>query len=404
MGKQYDKAVSMKEPDRAIRECKRGVSHKATPVDWYLHSLTKAKILRDDLLKGRYKLRPGQKVQIYRPKRREAIAPYFRDRVWQQSMCNNGVYEDLTRRNIYDNIACQKGKGVDMAIRRVIKKLQKLHREAEGEPIYGYHLDIRGFFPNTPHREIMKLDEARIMEEKFLPYLYEIACSVKDERPPEELAKDPFGERGTGLGSRINQISQVALLDKLDHEILRTGVEYIRYNDDFLLLSTEKEALNKAKETVYCGAALLGLHATDKNGLFNVKQGFTFIGKRFILTETGKIHLRLRKGAMQDERQTLRMLKADLDAGHTNMDHIHAHYQSWVANAEYAGDAPIRAMDKFYAETFREKPVYKRSRRHLYGNHKKRKPPESGAPQKKRPAPDDGGEAAGNAGISGHPQ
>lgn len=60
----------MRELCRAIKECKKGVSYKDGPMDWYIHSLTKAKALKDDIEKGRYKLRPGTLVKIYRPKPR----------------------------------------------------------------------------------------------------------------------------------------------------------------------------------------------------------------------------------------------------------------------------------------------------------------------------------------------
>lgn len=374
MGIEFEKAKSMKELDKDIRQCKRGSSQKDTPVDWYLHSLTRSKALKDDVTNGNYHMRPGRKVQIYRPKRREAIAPWFRDRVWQRAMCNCGVYQDLTKSNIYDNIACQKGKGVDLAIRRIVRKLQKLYSHSGGAQIYGIHLDIRKFFPSTPQSEVLRLDQRKVREECFLPYLQELIQSVQDQRSEKEISEDPFGARGTGLGSQINQLNQVALLDRIDHEIIHLGVEYMRYNDDFLILSTEKQKLNAAKRVIVSMTSELGLEVTDKTGLFNVKQGFTFIGKRFILTDTGKIHIRLRREAMKDERQTLRILKHDLDMGLTDEGHIKRHYQSWVANAEYAGDAPIRAMDKFYTELFRKKPEYKRKRRYLYGknNYQKR--------------------------------
>lgn len=146
----FGKAVSMDELCKAAKECRRGVSNKVGPVDFNLHRLSSCKRLKDDIMSGRYKIRPGTKVIVYRPKRRVATAPWFRDRVWQRSMCNNGVYEDLTRSFILENIACQKGKGADMAIRRVVKMLQRLHRKEPGATVYGVHLDVKSIF--RPHR------------------------------------------------------------------------------------------------------------------------------------------------------------------------------------------------------------------------------------------------------------
>jgi len=373
MGEQFNQAVSLKELGKSIRKGRRSNPNKAVAVEWDLRRYTKAKGLRDDLLSGRYRMRKGYPVHIYRPKPRMAIAPWFRDQVWQRSMCENGLYTDLTRSAIYHNMACQKGKGTDLAIRRIVKMLQTLHREGGEEPVRGIHLDIHKYFPSTPHRAVLALDEERVNEPLFLPYVTELATSLEDPRSSEEVEADPFGPRGTGLGSQINQINQVMLPDRLDHEIIRLGVKYLRYNDDFLILSRDREALRQAVELVRERAKATGLTVTDKAGVFQAVRGFTFIGKRFILTETGKVVIRLRRGAMQEERRTLRMLKGDLDAGRCSWEHIRAHYQSWAANAEYAGDAPIRAMDKFYTQLFREKPRYKRCRRYLYGDRKKHK-------------------------------
>jgi hypothetical protein len=133
------------------------------------------------------------------------------------------------------------------------------------------------------------------------------------------------------------------------------------------VLSHDKEALKKTRELIRRDLEDLGLTMTDKAGLFRADQGFYFLRKRFIMTKTGKIIIRLHPRALAEERQVLRKLKKDLDAGLITMEYVQDHYQSWVANAEYAGDAPIRAMDKFFTQTFRVKPKYKRKKRYLYG-------------------------------------
>lgn len=387
MGEQYDSAVSMNELCRAARQCKKGVARKDGPLDFYLKRVAKCQALREELTTGTYKMRTGTKVQIYRPKRREARAPYYRDRVFQRSMCNNGVYHDLTKSLIMDNVACQKGKGTHMAIKRVIRMLQRLHRQDPGAKIYGTHLDIRKYFPTTPHGEVKKLDRGKITEERFIDYLDEIIESSKDERLAEEIVADPFGERGTELGSQINQLNQVALLDGLDHELKSFCRNYIRYNDDFLILDHNIETVLKARETIEKHLKGIGLTMTDKSGIFDARKGgFYFLRKRFIITGSGKIVLRLHRKALAEERKTLRGLKRGVDQGVRTMDDVKRHYQSWIANAEYAGDAPIRAMDHFYTVTFRRRPEYKRSRRHLYGDCKKKQRKDQGAGKRERQA------------------
>lgn len=370
MGEQFDRAVSMTELTRAIRECRRGVSYKDGPTDWYIHSYTKAKTLRDDILRGRYRLRPGTTVQIYRPKRREAVAPWFRDRVWQRSMCNNGVYDDLTRGLVYDNYACQKDKGTDLAIRRTVLALREIYCEDGSNDGWGVHKDITKYFPSTPQDEIKDLDRERIREPLYLPFLDEIVESVEDKRAPEIIAADPFGKRGTGLGSQINQLNQVALLDGIDHALLSFCGHSERYMDDFLILDKEKSACVRASETIDRMLAEKGLRGVNKEGYFRLRDGFYFLRHFFLLTDSGRVIVRLHPDALRDERHTLQGMKRALERGETDMQHIRVHYQCVISQFNYCtGDGAIRAMDQFYTHLFREKPIYKRERRHFYGNH-----------------------------------
>lgn len=317
-------------------------------------------------------------------------------------MCNNGVYEDLTRGFITENMACQKGKGTDLAVRTAIQMLQELYREVPGATIWGEHLDIRKFFPSTPQEEIKALDRERITEPLFLPYLFEIIDMQQDPRGVEEITADPYGKRGTGLGSQINQLNQVALPDELDHKIKAICPHYIRYNDDFLLLDHSKETILSARAITEKWLAGKGLEMQDKGGLFRAQDGFYFLRKKFILKESGKIIIRLHPKALAEERETLRSLKRLVDKGERSMEQVKAHYQSWIANAEYAGDGPIRTMDKFYTTLFRQRPEYKRKRRYLYGNRHvtKRKDPPAGG--RERAADGAKRDAGGPSGLRGH--
>ena len=84
MGNQFNRAITMNELHKANMQCKKGVLDKDAPVDWFLHSITKIKKLKDDIENNKYKVRKGTTVLIFRPKKREATAPSYRDRVWQR--------------------------------------------------------------------------------------------------------------------------------------------------------------------------------------------------------------------------------------------------------------------------------------------------------------------------------
>lgn len=404
MGEQFDKASSLHELCKGAKKCKKNVSRKNYVMQFFITRVSSCTRLRDEILTRRYKPRKGRKVKVFRPKKRIATAPWQRDRVWQRSMVDNGVYDDLTRGFIPNNFACQRNtdkykKGTDAAIRSVISGLQTLHRMAPGKPIFGKHLDIKKFFPSTPHEEIRKLDQEKVTDKEFIPFLNQIIDSNEDERLQEEIDSDPFGTRGTGLGSQINQIHQVALPDHIDHTISEMCPFYYRYNDDFLILDHDKELILRATEIIRTELEKMGLTMTDKGGTFKAQNGFYFLRKKFIISDTGKIIIRLHPRALKEERDALRCLKREVDEGKRTMAFVRMHYQSFIANAEYAGDGPIRAMDEFYIKTFREHPVYKRKKRYLYGRNPNTGSASDAARKRKQEAQRGSGGFAGETGI-----
>ena len=51
---------------------------------------------------------------------------------------------------IYDNYACQKGKGTDFARNRLKELLRRYYRK-HGNTGYVYQFDIKGYYPNMSH-------------------------------------------------------------------------------------------------------------------------------------------------------------------------------------------------------------------------------------------------------------
>lgn len=105
--------------------------------------------------------------------------------------------------------------------------------------------------------------------------------------------------------------------------------------------------------------------------------------------------------------ETLRQIQGWLTKDEKRYSERFGPHQSWIANAEYAGDSPIRAMDRFYTQLFRRHPRYKRKKRYLYGDdtNTRRKARESGARKQKaqeRERRSEGqGRVYGDPGLSG---
>ena len=146
----YDKVLTYGNMRRALNKVCRDVRWKDSVVGYELHATRNTYQLIDELKRGAYKISPYQRFTIYEPKKRDIVATRIRDRQIQMALCDGGLYEDITEHFIYDNCACQIGKGTDFALKRVKTHLRKFYQKHSKEG-WVLKLDIKQFFPSTKH-------------------------------------------------------------------------------------------------------------------------------------------------------------------------------------------------------------------------------------------------------------
>lgn len=129
MGKQFDEAIQFGALYKALKKCCRGVRWKPSTAGYEHYALANTYRLRQELLHGSYKLSSYQRFTIREPKVRDIVATRLRDRQFQRALCDAVLYPSITRSFIYDNGACQRGKGVDFALDRMTAHLQQYYRE-----------------------------------------------------------------------------------------------------------------------------------------------------------------------------------------------------------------------------------------------------------------------------------
>lgn len=72
-----------------------------------------------------YRMKGYYHFTIYEPKKREIYAAHYQDRVVLHCICDEVLNPILWKRLIYDNAACQKGKGTHFALDRFSLFLRK---------------------------------------------------------------------------------------------------------------------------------------------------------------------------------------------------------------------------------------------------------------------------------------
>lgn len=281
---------------KGLKSSCKNVRWKDSTTGYEANGLKNTYRLREDLLSGKYKIQPYQTFIIFEPKEREIVATRIRDRQFQHALVDEVVYEQLTKSFIADNCACLRGRGIDYCLNRTTKHLTQYYRE-NGYEGWVYKLDIKSYFKTIPHDEVKKVIADRIKDPRVQQFLFDIVDSYP-------------GNAGLGLGSQVNQLLALALLDKMDHfikEQLKIK-HYVRYMDDFVLIHHDKDYLRKCAAEIEAHLNGLGLNLNKKKTMMlPLQQGFVLLKWKFMLKPSGKIIRRMNHKKIRKQKK--KMLK-----------------------------------------------------------------------------------------------
>lgn len=335
----YDEACSFGALYKALKECCRNVRWKDSVVGYEANGLKNTLELSERLKNGAYKISKYQEFTVHEPKERTILASRIVDRQFQRSLCDCGLYEDITEHLIRDNSACQTGRGVDDALGRMKAHLQRHYRKfgAEG---WVLKCDIHHFFPEINH------DVAKAAVRKY----------VSDAKAAEAICDviDSFGgDKGIGLGSQISQLIALLVLNDMDHLIKeRLRVHgYIRYMDDFILIHEDRDFLEICLTCVRVILRDLGFQLNHKTQIFPLKQGVKFLQWKFSLTNTGKVLMHMDNAKVTKQRRRLRKLWEREQAGTVAEGATEESLRAFIANARRGDTWKIQqAMKQYYHE------------------------------------------------------
>lgn len=321
----------------SMTKCKSGVMWKDSVANFVLNGIKEVGKFSDDLHTGKYKERPHKYFEVTCPKRREIMSISFRDRVYQRSLNDVGIYPAMVKSLIHDNAACQQGKGTDFAQSRFKCHLQRFYRK-HGRNGYVLKLDIRGYYPNMRH-DVVKAKFKKQLDQN----VYEKAEVILDGFP---------NDVGFNPGSQIIQIAGITVLDDLDHYIKeRMRMRYyVRYMDDMLIIGESESKLQIIKEEIAEQLAKIGFELHPKKSkIIPLTKSIRFLGFDFRLTDTGKVILILDADRVRAERKKLFRLVRLAKDGKLSREKVDQCYQSWRNHASKGKSWHLlQNMDKYY--------------------------------------------------------
>lgn len=322
MDRTIEHAIAFSELYKGLKKSCRNVRWKDSVSGYEANGLKNTYELRQSLLNGTYRISGYQRFHIHEPKEREIVATRIKDRQFQRSLCDNVLYPQITRSFIRDNCACQRGKGVDDALDRLNVHLRRYYRK-HGASGWVLKCDIRHYFAETPHEVAKEAIRKRLTDKRAAYYTDAIIDSFG-------------GSMGIGLGSQVSQITELAVLDDLDHYIKeRLRIKhYLRYMDDFILIHEDRAVLENALKVIVEKLAALGLTLNSKTQIYPLKQGIIWLKWRFILTDTGKVVRRISNQSVVRERRKLKRMAKLAIAGRIPAEALSESFVTWKAHAQ----------------------------------------------------------------------
>ena len=299
-------------------KCRRGVSWKPTVLHFILNDVTEVFRMSEKLKDGRWKSSRPKPILITYPKVREGLSIPFKDRVYQRSINDLSLYPQCTRSFIFDNCACQKGKGTSFARRRMKEHLRRWFMK-HGDDGWVLQIDVKSYYPTMDHQTVYS-EFARYVP----PDVHEMVTDV--------LRAQYVGDTGFNPGSQMVQIAGISVLNRVDHfikEKLRVK-HYIRYMDDFFILveTFEQADFILSKVSQKLSELKFRVHP-KKTHIKPLSDGFDFLGFTYRMTETGKIVMTVKSDIVRHEKRKLRRLVALAKKGGITPGKVQECYDSW---------------------------------------------------------------------------
>jgi RNA-directed DNA polymerase len=263
VGGLFDQFCSFRNLLAAYQKARRGTRKNHATSEFFLNLEYELFEIQESLTQMTYYPEDYQYFQIYDPKERTISVAPFRDRVVHHALVN--VLEPIYERCfIYDSYATRKGKGTHKALRQAQRYLKRTG--------WFFKTDISKYFDSIRHDVLMEILSSKIKDKQILEITDRIIRNG--------------GTDGVGLpiGNLTSQFFANVYLNKFDHFVKQElrFKEYIRYMDDFVLFSSDKERLKGARSDLEAYLKeQLSLSLKPSGTYINSStNGLTFLGRR----------------------------------------------------------------------------------------------------------------------------
>lgn len=342
----FQSSITFEALYESMQKCKRGKMWKASVARFVLHGIEELIKLENELQSKTYLPRKPHTFTLTYPKRRPCSSTHIRDRIVQRSLNDNVIYPKMTKGFIWDNMACQKGKGTTKAMDRLNQLLHRYYIN-NGNSNKGFVLqcDVEGYYRNMSHAKAEECFSKRLDQET-------VSNSMQwlQRQYPYEVGFEP--------GSQMVQILGISLLNPMDHVVkeMVKAKYYERYMDDFLVISNDYNFLVNTKSVFSDELARIGLKLHPrKTRIYKLENGIKILGFTFYLTKTGKIIRIIDPKNVKHERKKLYRMAQLVHQEKMSLDKFNECYTSWKAHASKGNSYKLlKRMDAYVNKLLNE--------------------------------------------------
>jgi retron-type reverse transcriptase len=310
----------------AWKEFLRGKRNKNDVQEFSLNLMDNIFSLHSDLLNNTYKHGGYQAFNINDPKPRNIHKAIVRDRLLHHAIYRI-LYPFFDKTFIADSYSCRVNKGTHKAINR-FREFSHIVSKNNTQTCWILKCDIRKFFANIDHKILMDILKQYISDKNIIWLLENVIESFSTNRAGV----------GLPLGNLTSQLFVNIYMNEFDQFVKHKmkAEYYIRYADDFILISEDKDWLKKQIELIreFLSKKLkLELHP-DKIFLKTLSSGVDFLGMvnfpkhRILRTATKRRMLRkfeVRRNDLKDELISEKSFNQSLQSYFGMLGHCNGH-------------------------------------------------------------------------------
>ena len=335
----FNDIVTDKNINEAYRIIRKNTIHRKKLTVFEMYYLSNIFNIKDNLYNNTYTHQSYNIFLVQEPKYRIIMSEKLYDKIINHLISKFVLKPCIDKILISSNVATRENKGSKAAIDYMKYYVNKLKFNADN--IYILKCDISKYFFNIDHNILFEMVDKFKIDTKLKIIIRNIIDSTdninsnKDidiiiNREKErllnknidcsnaikELDRLPRYYKGKGLpiGNMSSQLLALLYLNGLDHFVKeKLHIKYyIRYMDDFLLISDDKEYLKYCLKEItnYVENKLL-LKLNNKTQIYNLSKGINFLGYRYILKDKKLIMLPTSKNKIKIRRKLKKLKNTD---------------------------------------------------------------------------------------------